>query len=121
MLIYLVYGVKLYLRHCNESQMLLGMELGMIGATLINAGMSFLGYWQIFKREPMNSDGEEEDYSYENTDLLKDSSMLSLLTTKFSIPEDTPIENKLETIKVNLQGLIKVKNTCDISGILTNN
>jgi len=66
------------------------------------------------------SDSEDE-FDYEHTDLLKDKSLFNMLTSKFCIPESVPVEGKLEIVKNNLQDLIKVKNACDITGILTNN
>lgn len=98
--------------------MLLGMEVGMIGASMANALMSCLGYWQVFQKA--NADSDDDDFDSENTCLLKDTALFAMLTTKFEIPAETPTESKLQLIKKHLSELLQVKSAVDQTGILTN-
>lgn len=72
--------------------MLLGMEVGMIGASMANALMTCLGYWQVFSKVNAYSD-DEDDFDGENTCLLKDTKLFTMLTTKLEIPPELPTES----------------------------
>jgi len=80
--------------------------------------MSFLGYWRVFGRAKDDSD-DSDDFNSENTCLLKDKNLFTMLTTKFEIPDETPTETKLQIIKKQLSELLQVKAAVDQTGILT--